>query len=254
MDDEHRIPRLVEEYHAAANDLLRRDDLWLSIGEDLCEFVRALQDAPGNRGVNPTFNPDVTGAGIAVWIDVRTGPQRVAVMAVRLIETAGYYNWVREGCLWGCGPLELAISEPGPAGKLSHTGGLWVHPSWRGIGLSWLLPRLIRVLAIQLWNIDGSTGLVFESLHRTGLATKNYGAQRARLLFDGWFPPTAQPERLFALEYDLDYLLKGMRDDVLLIRDQCNKKMRDLAPIAGKRDNQAAVHADPSSRLQIDLR
>jgi len=242
---------LLLSYRASATELLQRDKLTLVIDEDMTAFVRTLSGVPGNTGVNPSFNPAETDHDAAVWIDVRQGSERAAVMAVRYIETPAYYPWVRSGLLWArkpCPEIDIAIDDPTIGGRLAHTGGLWVHPRWRGTGLSWLLPRLIRVLALQLWQIDFSTGLVFEQLQRTGLAKKNYGAQRERFLFDGWFPPTGKRERLYALEYDRDYLLEGVRNDILLIRHNADKKMRDLAPIANQRKHQAPVHAGNVAR------
>jgi GNAT superfamily N-acetyltransferase len=212
---------------------------------------------PGNTGVNPCFDPMKTDHQAAFWIDIRSGVDRVATMAVRYIETPAYYPWVRSGQLWQrlpCSPIDIKISDNGPGGRLAHTGGLWVHPDWRGIGISWLLPRLIRVLALQAWNINYSTGLVFEQLHRTGLAAQNYGAQRIRFLFEGWFPPTGRNERLFGLEYDRPYLLEGVRKDMLLIRNDADQKMRHLAPIAKKGRHEPTIDARDSARLQVDLR
>ncbi|MCR9073696.1 MAG: hypothetical protein NXI18_18580 [Alphaproteobacteria bacterium] len=240
---------LLAEYRALAMELLRRDGLRLLIHDDLARFTSLLETAPNNAGINPAFDPRRVEIGAAFWLHVKSGDGRsVAVMAAKLLTTDAYYADVAAGRIWGCDPLTLAITGPDIGGRLAHTGGLWVAPDWRGIGLSWLIPRLIRAIALQLWNVDHSTGLAFASLHHAGIAKKNYGAQKIRLLVDGWFPPTGQTERIYATEYDRAYLLQSVREDARVIADHRNHQMRDLAPIASKRQNQAPIDADSIAR------
>ena len=60
-------------------------------------------------------------------------------------------------------------------GRVVYTGGAWVHPSCRNLGLSDLLPRFSKAYAFTRWNPDFLTSLMLERNFQRGLAAKfNY--------------------------------------------------------------------------------
>lgn len=238
-------PAILEDYLFAATEMLSRDDLRITTETDMTGWVSIIERAPRSAGVNPTFNPAKTDHRDAYWLHVRHGERTAAVIAARYIECPAYYDFVRAGTLWSRDPaatVDILIDEPGPGGRLAHTGGLWVDPEYRGIGLSWLMPRFNHCMATLRWNLDSVTAMVFESLKKTGIPEKNYGSEVSRLMIDGDFAPTGRVERITSLEYSIPFLVERARHDSELIGNDGDQQMRDLAPIASQRHDQAAVN------------
>lgn len=241
------IRGILSTYIDVADGLLSADGFALEIEEDLRSWRGIMQRASGTDGINPTFDPDKSGEPEdAYFLHVRSASgATAAVMAGRFIETDDYHDYVRRGLLWSPPsaprPVATLLHEPGPSGRLSHCGGLWVDPEHRGIGLSWLVPRLNHAVAAHRWGVDGIVGVVFDRLLSKGVPTANYGVPDVRLCVDGWFWPTGRPERMFQTFTPADFLIKRTWDDLEQIRAGRNKKMRDFAPIARKRDDKPAV-------------
>lgn len=172
---------LIDRYLAAAVDLLERSGYGVQFRSDLAGWARHLCAAPGNTGVNPTFDPawhNHIEPGTAFWVAVsESSGSVVACMACRLFVTASYYDLMRSGRLWytagKSAPVETQLLGPGPVGRVSHSGGLWVHPDHRGAGLSWILPRMIGGIAVRAWSIDYHTGIVFAGLNSKGVPDRN---------------------------------------------------------------------------------
>jgi len=79
------------------------------------------------------------------------------------------------------GPGETCSCEaPGAArlsGRICYSGGGWVHPEFRGQGLTLVLPRISRVLAHRLWQTDYTVSLVEPALVKKGVV-RSYGYRK----------------------------------------------------------------------------
>lgn len=238
---------LMTDYLEATFAMLAREGVSARMSLGLEDWLAEIRDAPGSVGVNPTFDSSIQridpadSFAIILSVDGRTA----ALMACRRFRTDSYYDLVSSGRVWYAdpefSPLPLRQSGAGPSGTVSHTGGLWVHPDHRGIGLSWILPRMIGATAVALWGIDWHTGMVFAKLNQTQISQKNYGSTDNRVLIEGYFPPTGRIERIFSNETPVADIVERTRRDLVQIRGNRNQKVRDLAPIANKRADQAPV-------------
>lgn len=248
---------LLVTYLEAAQKILAHEQIDVGAYEGLAEWGAVMRHAPGSVGVNPTFDD------VIQYIDpsdsfsfaFKVDGEPVAVMACRRFQTESYYDLVRSGRVWYAQPdfdtLTLQQSGPGPSGIVSHTGGLWVHPDYRGIGLSWILPRMIGASAVVLWQIDWHTGMVFSKLNRTQISQKNYGSTDNRVLIEGYFPPTGRIERIFSNETPRTDIVERTRRDLVEIRGNRYQKVRDLAPIANKRTDEAPVSSRPARKEAV---
>ncbi len=55
------------------------------------------------------------------------------------------------------------------SGRITYSGGGWYHPDFRGQGLSAILPRISRCLALTRWNTQRTITLVEMALTTKGL-------------------------------------------------------------------------------------
>jgi len=238
---------VLSRYEAVAAMTLRRTGFRIHTRNDMENFAPFLETAPGNDGVNPTFDARVNDiSATAFWMQLTTGQgETVAIMASRCFVTDRYFDLMRDGTMWfpepTSKPIQLANDLPGPSGRISQSGGLWVHPSYRGEGLSWIVPRIVSARSARRWSVDYHTGVVFGALHRKEIPAKNYGVSRSTLCFDGYFPPAKKTAAVFCVETSRDAIIDRSRSDTEILLSQSHSQVRDLAPIARKRDQQTAV-------------
>lgn len=235
---------VVDAYLEAAMGVLEREGFRISIDRDMRKWAAFLATAPRNAGVNPSFDPDRTGPhDDAFWIAVWSADAIVAVAASRLVHCERYYDFVRTGLLWSRRPgrpVDILVTDPGFPGPMSHSGGLWVHPSFRGCGLSWVVPRMNQAISQLLWPIDDVASVIFQAVHDKGLPA-TYGAHRCRRLIDGYFWPTGRNELIFSAEYPGPHLVERADRDLDLMQNHRNKQMRDLAAMARQWNGEATV-------------
>lgn len=251
---------IIQMYVEAATELLARDSLEFRMEFDLADWCRIISSAPRTDGRNPAFVPGATRRppDDAYWLRVTHFDGRLAgIMAARYIETEmGFYDYVRDGQLWWPDrrPLPVIPTAPGPTGRMAHTGGLWVSPDrdFAGIGLSWLLTRLNHAIALARWDLDWVIGVVFKRLLDKGVAA-NYGAETTELMLDAPFGTDGARLVMYALPNSRQFVFQRTWNDLLQIRNEENKKMRDFAPYA-KRKNQTPEDRGRTVDVQVDLR
>lgn len=256
LDDRtHRAADAVlASYIDAADELLEKENYTAFVSTSMSAWVSFVQNAPGNDGANPTFDPKATGPhNDAIWVGVLRGPDIVSVFAVRKFHApSGYYELVRDGRLWSKSPhdpIDILIDDAGPTGIVAHSGGHWVHPDYRGLGLSWLVPRYGQAISQRLWGQCFTGSVLMSGIRSAGLA-ENYGAQAVRPLIDGYFRPKNRNMQVFSAEYPAGHLVDRARNDRWLIVNNANKKMRDFAPLVRKRKNQPPIiHAAAVQRI-----
>ncbi|SDF68992.1 hypothetical protein SAMN05660686_02078 [Thalassobaculum litoreum DSM 18839] len=227
---------VLSTFESAMRRLAARSNFRVVVSTDMEAFVSFLGSAPGNDGVSPVFNPARVEIEDAFWISVIHHDQVIGTNAQRLFDCtrAGYYDQIRSGAVFGSepkAPIDLLHKEPGTRGRCSHSGGIYVHPSYRGTGLSWFLPHLGRAIAIRKWRIDMCYGMVFDSLRRTNIAEKNYGAQRVVQMYSGSFPHKAGDVLLWSVESEAGFLVERIRKSLFEISNSPNKQMGDFAPV-----------------------
>lgn len=237
---------VVRRYVETALDLLERDGLRVDVEHRMEDWAAIVRLGARNAGVNPTFDPDATGPfgrDEAFWLRVRDGDRIVAVAASRLIECDRYYPYVAAGLLWTRPPgrpVPILIDDPGFAGPMAHSGGLWIPPEARGTGLSWIIPRLNQALSQLLWPIEDVCSVIFAGVHDAGLPT-SYGSHRCRLLVDGDFWPTGGRQRIYSAEYPGHHMVRRAQGDLDLVQQHPEKQVRDLAAIVRQGQGQPAV-------------
>jgi len=176
-------------------NLLHNSGYCFSLRFDMEAWAAARIKANDHSIVMPTFDPTKCGQGQSFWIDITHSGQTVAMMAARKIFTADLQALMQTGRLWNDNPshraLKLCDGLPQIDGKLFYRGGLYVDPSHRKSGLSFVLPRLVRSIAIQE-NIEWQVSHTLGDLQGSGLPFHTYGFTGADLCFDGteFFPPT----------------------------------------------------------------
>jgi len=196
----------IHDYVGLCLAWVERRGLVLSVETDMRGWAAMMRAAPKIAGVNPTFDPDhsyLTPSN-SFWLRVTRGGQDIACSANRYFQTDDFIGLMRSLRLrYDLRPVLLAPltvvqppSSPRIAGGMGHSGGLWVHPEHRGIGLSRLLPRLIRVLSLRHFEEDWHSTLVTESLLGSTVPRGAYGYSRFDLVIDGFFPVSGRHERI----------------------------------------------------------
>ena len=58
------------------------------------------------------------------------------------------------------------------SGRVGFSGAAWVHPDVRGLGLSHILPRIAKALALTRWNVDRIVAIMNEGVYNKGFAPR----------------------------------------------------------------------------------
>lgn len=187
------VQRAVERHLAT---LLARG-LRVHVRRDFDRYC-ALRRAHGDHHLNQAFDPDhVRFDKRDFWLLIeQQDASPVATYCLRVLETENVYTEILTQRLWfGSGPrlvdprFEIDCAIPPFGGVVASSGGMWVHPARRGAGVSWIVPRLARALALRNSSIEHDFGMVLNNPDPARLAVRNYGYARVEVMTDGWFPP-----------------------------------------------------------------
>ncbi|MEQ8968718.1 MAG: hypothetical protein RID91_23070 [Azospirillaceae bacterium] len=224
--------------------------LTVAIETDFRALTRLLREA--GQFVYPAFDPARSTPGAeAFWLRVRDGAGRtVACHADRLFPRDRLERLVAEGRLWFDTPppadprTEILALPEEVAGRLGHSGSLWVAPDRRGEGLSVYLPYLSRCLVALRSDPDYFTGLVFADLAGSPVPKQGYGYPRVVPVLRGPFPPTGRPAEVHACWISGDESL----DALVALADHPRFAVAIPRPAAGRHAIIGKPPSAPSSR------
>lgn len=179
---------------------LSRMGLAIGVDGDLSNWVRHMRQAPGTLRVAATHDPTHChvhpGNAFWAWFENRTG-QIVACIAHKVVETDNLLDEVRSHRLFFNRkpilrhyPVKLCVGDDVPvlAGHIGYTGGLWVHPDYRGRAIGGIMARLCRNLSVRHFHIDWNVGLIADTPARRRMGLEGYGMAHCTPLLKGTFP------------------------------------------------------------------
>ena len=149
--------------------ILSMYDISLDIQHDFSSYV-AIRHDHGDLHLNQAFDPAYASIGKQdFWLRARNRRGEViATYCVRWFNIDNFYRLIRSQALWfsaGPGPIGRALAFecdiPPFGGEITHGGGLWVRPDWRGSSrLAYVLPRVARALSLSERPFDHDTGMI----------------------------------------------------------------------------------------------
>ena len=201
--------RLATQINQSIAMFLEERNLFVQIGEDIRDWGDTMRRADGATIVNPAFDPDYCDLdqGNSFWVAITddTGAA-VGCVASKKVTTHDFREDIRTCSLWlgskvnpRCEPMNMVLPSWVPliSGKVAFHGGLWLHPSVRGLGLANLIPRMARAAAERRFRADWHCGFVFGALGEAKVPVKAYGYSNCELAVDGYFPLTNKHEKLY---------------------------------------------------------
>jgi hypothetical protein len=215
-----RRTNVVQDVVDFSLDWLRERRYATTIDVDMARWADAMGNAPSIALVNPTFDPrwNRLSPDNSFWIDIRLGSHTIAMIAQRLFVIDDYLELKRSLRLWyrvppaDRRPLRLTVPADLPviSGNVGHEGGMWIHPDHRKRGLSTILPHLARALAFRQWQLDWQTGLALKGVGASGLVSRAYGMPHVVPCFEGIWPVSGRPDRLYLAYMNRGELLAGL--------------------------------------------
>ena len=200
--------------------------LRFSVESDLAAWAEVMRAAPSITAVSPSFDPEhswLTPAN-AFWVCLRDGSgQVVGCICSRLFETEDMMQVIRSYRLFfdrkpvlDLRPLHLVAPDEVPimSGRVGYTGGYWLHPDWRGRGLSRLLPRINRALALRHFDLDWLFSLGRDTETWARVAREELAMPNRFSCFDGYFPGRGGHGQYAVFYADRGDLLSVVRTDV----------------------------------------
>jgi hypothetical protein len=108
-------------------------------------------------------------------------------------------------------------------GQAASAGAAWIRPDYRGLGLSDLLPRLIKAYALASWDLDVIFGMMTEAVHERGFATRfgyNNSDREAH-----WINSILGTMRLAVLWTDTNYLAEDLKATLAAVTSQLDTRV-----------------------------
>ncbi len=184
--------------------------------EGLAEFL-----ASKNTFVYQCFNPKLWDlSGDCFWFRLTDMYGRtIASHADRIYRTGDFCDLIESCELWypngraGVDGQEVKVIRPPTkiAGKVGHSGSLWVDPAHRGKGLSYYLPYLSRSICLRNFSTDYHTGFVFNHLANSKVPFANYGYPHVELCLPDFCAITKKMEKLYICWISQAEAMEGVR-------------------------------------------
>ncbi len=206
---------LVTDYAAMVREQAAAKGLMLKYDADPQAFVAFLSRQDSTHGVSSAHDPGrsyITPDHFA-WMCAEHEGRPAACHAIRLIETDSLVEEIITHRLFenievkerwesvGLRPEARAeIERLGIRGRVAFGGGLWVHPGWRGMELSGLLRKVLRVISIPRLNWSWYFSTYQNTPNRREWAKGDGWNPHVIPLSSGFYPPYRGP---------LDVLLAG---------------------------------------------
>ena len=176
----------------------------LDVCSDMAEWAGFLRAAPGTVAVTTSFDPEhsyLTPSN-SYWLALRNSREEiVGCICLRLFLTDDVLQLIRSWRLFfdrvpilEMHPLQLVNPSEIPiiAGRVGYAGGYWLHPDQRGRGLTRLLPRMNRALALRHFDVDWVCGLNKDTPNRVAMVQDSYGMTSQFSCIHGYFPPRGE--------------------------------------------------------------
>jgi hypothetical protein len=179
--------RSIQAYLDKSIGELSEIGLEFHIDSNMAAWVRFMETAPGIGRINTTYDPRFSNASTenCFWIYVKNhAGQIVGCVCSRYFQTDDFLDLIRNNLLFFdkkpiCNHVEMTFEIPDDspvlAGRVGHGGGLWAHPDYRGIGLSAVLPPMVRALAVRHFDIDWNTVASRNTANRLAMFKQSYG-------------------------------------------------------------------------------
>ncbi len=189
----HGPEQLIAKFLIAANREMRLRGISLTLKKDFDELIAFNQRNQEHwYRLAPLFDPafNEIAPDEAYWIAGydQTG-EIVAVHAARFFDWTGtdlgqefssLRLWYNEPERWRRPGEVCTITSPSAeivTGRCAYLGSMWFRPDFRGHGLSRLLPRINRAIALAHWGIDFNFSFIEPFVVATGLI-EQYGFSR----------------------------------------------------------------------------
>lgn len=207
------------------------------------DFTR-LADLMKAQGafLNTTFDPEYSYIGaMDFWLELtdRHTGETVAWTAERLIEVVDFTRLIATGEIWYEGGFArhfdyraVPILKPSRhvGGVVSHSGSTFTMANWRGKGLATYLTYLSRALSFANFGADFNTGFVRQHLTENSVARDTYGYRHVDLVFNAYFPPLGQREKIYLCHMHKDEFVASIQDAPK--RERCPIFLRTAASTA----------------------
>lgn len=212
------------------------------VSSDMEAWAGFLAAAPSIAAVTTTFDPQFSYVhpGNCYWLSLRDSRDNVAgCICFRLFLTDDIITLIRSWRLFfdkapllEIHPLTLVNPSDIPiiSGRVGYGGGYWLHPDYRGRGLSRLLPRMNRALGLRHFDVDWAFGLTKDSEDRATMIT-DLGLPNRFSCIRGYFPPRG--------EHGVYQLIYAQRGEMLRLLYEDLARPEPLAE-TGRRANAAA--------------
>jgi hypothetical protein len=184
----------IQRFCELMSDKLAGLNMNVFIESDFREFVRLRRDIAPGAFLPSTWDPSCNDLSFhnAFWLRAVDHRGRiVATMAQRIFETTSFLDEIRSLRLWrkfdGATGVFGAIDCPSAAslaGRVGHSGGLWIDPAFRKKNVSGYLDHLSRGLLLKNYWFDHITAVIFAKLAAKGIATRQYGWPRVTGYFE----------------------------------------------------------------------
>lgn len=190
----------VQTFVDRTEKILAELGLSLLVDSDMTQWVRHMRQAPGTLRVAATHDPEHSHVhpGNAFWARFENAAGHVvACIAHKVIVTENLLDEVRSHRIFFNKvpilhhyPVNLCVEDGVPvlSGHVGYTGGLWVHPDYRGRAISGIVARFCRNLSVRHFNIDWNVGFIADTPSRRQMGLEGYGMAHATPLLKGTFP------------------------------------------------------------------
>jgi len=225
MEMKYLSSNQIKETYASIKLLVEKFEklgLSVEVSDDFEAYREVAESVPEPLGLSGTFDPRISNITRepSFWMCFKDDRDRVVgTRAARVFDTHDFYSEIHSMRFFSkLPPIDYRapgiVDEnlPELSGRIGYGGSIWLHPDWRGEGISGNIAKIGRLAMLAHDGIDYFVGFLETAVKARKVGVKTWGVAHRTKLFDGYYPARDKEMEVSMIWMSADEMLGEVKE------------------------------------------